>query len=49
MRLVVAKSKIAPKHRATVPRLELCGAVMRKRLAEFVDTELQQPFSAIFT
>ena len=34
--LVLSKSKIAPKSRITVPRLELNGAVLSKRLEEFV-------------
>ena len=33
--LVMSKSKIAPKNRITVPRLELKGAVMAKRLREY--------------
>ena len=34
--LVMSKSKIAPKNRITVVRLELNGAVVSKRLEEFV-------------
>ena len=34
--LILSKSKIAPKNRLTVPRLELNRAVLSKRLEEFV-------------
>ena len=46
--LVVSKSKIAPKNRLTVPRLELNGAVLAKRLREFVISEVDLTFGNIF-
>ena len=42
--LVVSKSKIAPKHRISIPRLELNGAVLSKRLTEFVSQCLNVKF-----
>ena len=42
--LVVSKSKIAPKNRISVPRLELNGAVLNKRLTEFVSSSLSMNF-----
>ena len=38
--LIMSKSKIAPKNRLTVVRLELNGAVLSKRLEEFVVNQL---------
>ena len=35
-RIVLSKGKIGPKSRLTIPRMELNGAVVNKRLAEFV-------------
>ena len=46
--LVMSKSKIAPKHRITVPRLELNGAVLGKRLKEFIVGELDLDFANIY-
>ena len=34
--LVTSKSKIAPKNRITIPRIELNGAVLAKQLKEFL-------------
>ena len=45
--LVLSKSKIAPKNRITVPRLELNGAVLSKRLDEFVTSTLDTEFANI--
>ena len=35
-KIVLSKGKIGPKSRITIPRMELNGAVINKRLAEFV-------------
>ena len=42
--LVTSKSKIAPKNRISIPRLELNGAVLNKRLTEFVRQSLHLEF-----
>ena len=34
--LVMSKSKIGPKNRVSIPRMELDGAVLAKRLREFL-------------
>ena len=46
--LVMSKSKIAPKNRLSVPRLELNGAVLSKRLAEFLIGYLRLEFANIY-
>ena len=46
--LVTSKSKIAPKNRLTIPRLELNGAVLAKRLKEFVTGTLDLNFENIY-
>jgi len=46
--LVISKSKIAPKNRITVPRLELNGAVLAKRLREFIVSQVDIEFDNIF-
>ena len=45
---MMAKSKIAPKHRITIPRLELNGAVMAKRIKEFVVGQTGMEFANIY-
>ena len=45
--LVLSKSKIAPKNRLTIPRLELNGAVLSKRLDEFVCNNLDLEFERV--
>ena len=47
-RLIMSKSKIAPKNRITVPRLELNGAVLAKRLKEFLVTEMDVEFDKVY-
>ena len=44
----MSKSKIAPKNRITIPRLELNGAVLAKRLREFVTGRLDLEFENVF-
>ena len=46
--IVLSKSKIAPKSRMTVPRLELNGAVLSKRLEEFIDSSLDHQFENVY-
>ena len=46
--LIMSKSKIAPKNRISIPRLELQGAVMSKRLKEFVLEHLNLRFSNVY-
>ena len=46
--LVTSKSKIAPKNRITIPRLELNGAVLAKRLKEFVTGTIDLEFENVF-
>ena len=46
--LVTSKSKIAPKNRITIPRLELNGAVLAKRLKEFVTNTIDLEFENVF-
>ena len=43
-----SKSKIAPKSRITVPRLELNGAVLSKRLSEFAQSHLDHKFGNVY-
>ena len=35
-RLIMSKGKIAPKHRSTIPRMELSGATMQVRMEKFI-------------
>ena len=46
--LVTSKSKIAPKNRLTIPRLELNGAVLSKRLKEFMISEVDLEFENVY-
>ena len=46
--IILSKSKIAPKSRITIPRLELNGAVLSKRLDEFVVGTLDVQFQNVF-
>ena len=45
--MILSKSKIAPRSRITVPRLELNGAVLGKRLDDFIQSDLDLEFENI--
>ena len=47
-RLIAAKQRIAPTRQLTMPRLELCGALLGCRLRETITREMKIPFKAIF-
>lgn len=40
MGFILGSSKVAPKHAYTIPRLELCGAVLAVEISESIDTHL---------
>jgi len=44
----MCKCKIAPKNRSTVPRLELNGAVLAKRIREFLVDQMDVAFDRIY-
>ena len=47
-RLIMAKSKIAPKNRLSIPRMELNGAVLGNRLKNFLIKETNFQFSKVY-
>ena len=46
--LVMSKSKIGPKNRVSIPRMELDGAVLAKRLREFILETLNLRFANVY-
>lgn len=46
--LIMAKTKIAPMRQLTIPRLELCGAVLSARLREMIVRECNWEFEYVF-
>merc|ERR1711994_934728 len=46
--LVMSKSKIGPKNRISIPRMELDGAVLAKRLREFLLQTLNLKFANVY-
>ncbi|XP_043208348.1 uncharacterized protein LOC122373955 isoform X1 [Amphibalanus amphitrite] len=47
-RLIAAKHRIAPARQLTIPRLELCAAVLGCRLRETIEREMEYSFKSIF-
>ena len=41
-RIILSRGKIGPKSRLTIPRMELNGAVINKRLAEFAESVIKR-------
>ena len=46
--LIVAKNKIAPVRRLSIPRLEHCGALMAARLRETIVKQFNWEFDSVF-
>ncbi|XP_068214788.1 uncharacterized protein [Palaemon carinicauda] len=46
-RLIVAKSRIAPSRQLSIPRLELCGAVLVCRMRKAIEDEITYKFSSL--
>ena len=45
---MMSKSKIGPKNRVSIPRMELDGAILAKRLREFILETLNLRFANIY-
>lgn len=45
--LLAAKNRIAPTRQLTIPRLELCAAVLACRLREFIEKEMEWKSSSV--
>lgn len=45
--LLAAKNRIAPTRQLTIPRLELCAAILACRLREFIEKEMEWNFSSV--
>ena len=45
--LLIAKNRIAPRKQLTMPRLELCGAVLSSRLRNTIEKHCDWKFSSI--
>ena len=46
-RLIMAKSRIAPLHKTTTPRMELNGAVLSKRARQVIESEMRLKFEKV--
>ena len=46
-RLVLAKNRIAPARVISIPRMELCGAVIAVRLRQTIEREINHEFSSV--
>ena len=44
---LLGKSKISPKHGHTVPRLELCAAVMAAEISDFIVSHIDAPIDSV--
>ena len=47
-RLIMSKGKLAPMKAITIPKVELCGAVLAVRLLEFIVEQMRMVFGAIY-
>lgn len=48
VRLIAAKNRIAPARQITIPRLELCGAILAVRLRETIEREMEWKFDSVY-
>ncbi|XP_063592199.1 uncharacterized protein LOC134769401 [Penaeus indicus] len=46
-KLIMAKGRIAPTRQLSIPRLELCGAIISCRLRKLIENELSYRFSSV--
>ena len=47
VRFIMGRSKLAPLKGHTIPRLELCGAVLATELAEIISAQLDIPLESM--